>query len=105
MNWGNGREYYSCWSLCFGLFLCPCYSRRTHYPTLEKPGAQNIAACENQGKQCKLSDHWKSIKTLFLKKIITGDDAKKTKWLTEMQILTKEFTSYKIRYKSLRKRK
>ena len=30
----------------------PCYSRRTH-PTLEKPGAQNLAACENEGKQCK----------------------------------------------------
>ena len=35
---------------------------------LEKPGAQNIAACENQGKQRELSDHWKSIKTLFSKK-------------------------------------
>ena len=45
----------------------PCYIRRTHYPTLEKPGAQNIAACENQGKQRELSDHWKSVKT-FLKK-------------------------------------
>ena len=30
-----------------------------------------IAACENQGKQHELSDHWKSIKTLILK---TGDD-------------------------------
>ena len=39
-------------------FLClSCYSRRIHYPTLEKPGAQNIAACKNQGKQCKLNDH------------------------------------------------
>ena len=28
----------------------PCYSRRTPYLALEKPGAQNIAACENQGK-------------------------------------------------------
>ena len=27
----------------------------THYPTLEKPGAQNITACENQ--QRDLSDH------------------------------------------------
>ena len=36
--------------------LCPCYDR-THYPTLEKPGAQNITACENQGKQSELSDH------------------------------------------------
>ena len=43
-------------------------------------------------------------KCCFLKKII-GDDAKKTKWLTKIQVLTKEFTSYKIRQKSLRKRK
>ena len=26
---------------------------------LEKPGTQNITACENQGKQLKWSDHWK----------------------------------------------
>ena len=39
----------------------------------------------------------------FWKKIT--DDAKKTKRLTEIQVLTKEFTSYKSRYKSLRKRK
>ena len=45
---------------------------------LEKRGAQNIAACENQFKQCELSDHLKSIKTLFLKEI-TDNDAKKTK--------------------------
>ena len=42
----NGRQCFSCWSPCFGFFVCPCYSRRTH-PMLEKPGAQNIAACEN----------------------------------------------------------
>ena len=35
-------------SLC--VFVC-------HYPTLEKPGAQNIAAFENQANQCKLTDH------------------------------------------------
>ena len=29
---------------------------------------KNKTACENQGKQRELSDHWKSIKTLFLKK-------------------------------------
>ena len=58
--------------------MCPCYSWITHYPRLEKPGAQNIAACEKQGKQSKFSDHWKSIKTLFFKKI-TGDDTKKDK--------------------------
>ena len=45
---------------------------------LEKPGAQIIAADENQRKQSKLSDHSKSIKRLFLKKI-AGDDAKKGK--------------------------
>ena len=39
---------------------------------------------------------------LLLKKI-TGNVAKKAKMLTEMQVLTKDFTSYKIRYKSLRK--
>ena len=51
--------------------------------------------CENQPTQCRFSDHWKSSKTLFLKKIITGD-AKETKRLTE--VWTKDFTSYKIRY-------
>ena len=38
---------------------------------LEKPDAQNIAACENKVKQYELSDHWKLIK-MCLKKI-TGD--------------------------------
>ena len=32
-----------------------------------------MAACENQGKQHELSDHWKSIKTFLKKK-------KKKKW-------------------------
>ena len=35
---------------------------------LEKSGAQNITACENQGKQCELNDHWKSKKIFFKKK-------------------------------------
>ena len=61
----------------------PCHSRRTHYPTLDKPGVQNLAICENQGKQRKLR---------VMKKKITGDDAKKTKRLTEIQVLTKDFT-------------
>ena len=56
-NEWNGRQYFSYRSSCFGFFVCPSYSRRTHYPTLEKPGVQNIAACINQGKQRKLSDH------------------------------------------------
>ena len=38
-------------------FVCPCYSRRIHYPTLEKSGSKNITAPENEGKPCKLSDH------------------------------------------------
>ena len=54
----NRREHLSCWSPRFGFFVCPCYNRRTYYPTLEKPGGQNITVCENQGKQFKLSDHW-----------------------------------------------
>ena len=34
---------------------------------LEISSAQNITACGNQGKQCKLSDHWKLKKNVFLK--------------------------------------
>ena len=70
----------------------------------EKPGTQNTAACENQVKQQELSDHWKLIKMYFLKKN-DKNDATKTKRLTEIQVLTKEFTNYKVRCKSLRKRK
>ena len=52
------------------------------------------------------------LKHCFWKKV-TGDDAKKkkkkkkkkTERLTEIQVLTKDFASYKIRYNSLRKRK
>ena len=47
-----------------------------------KISAQNIPEWENQGKQCEFSDHWKSIKTFFFGKQITGDHAKMTKWLT-----------------------
>ena len=36
---------------------------------------------------------------------ITEDDTKKIKGLTGIQVLTKDFTSSKIRYKSSRKRK
>ena len=35
---------------------------------LEKLGAQDITAFENQGKQCELSDHWKLKKKVFFKK-------------------------------------
>ena len=89
LNGRNRRQYLSRWSPCLGFFVCPCYNR-THYPTLEKHGAQNIAACKNQDKQRKLSDHWKLKKTLLEK--ITGDDVKKTKRLTEIQVLIKTFT-------------
>ena len=65
------------------VFSCPCYSGRAH-PMLEKPGAQNIAAFENESKRRELTDHWKSIKKLFLKKKVTRDDAKKRqKWKLE----------------------
>ena len=97
----NGRirsHYFSWWSPCFGFLLCPCYNRRTHYPTLEEPGDQNIKACENQGKHCELSDHWKSKKQKKL-----GDGAKKTKILTEIQVLTKKCTERV--FKKTRKRK
>ena len=57
LNRRNRRKHLSCWSPCFGFLVCPCYNRRT-YPTLEKHGGQNITACENQGKQFKLSDCW-----------------------------------------------
>ena len=61
----------------------PCYSRRTH-PTLQKPGVQNLAACENEGKQCK--------PRMMKKKKITENDAVKIKRLTEIQVLTKDLT-------------
>ena len=47
--------------------MCSYYSRKTH-PTLEKPGAQNVAAFENPGEQSELHDFWKLIKTMFLTK-------------------------------------
>ena len=54
---------------------------------VEKPGAQNKTACENQGNQRELSDHWK--KMIFLKKL-TGGNAKKTKRLTEIKSFDKK---------------
>ena len=48
------------------------------------------------------------LKHCFWKKVTGDDDAKKkkkTERLTEIQFLTKDFASYKIRYNSLRKRK
>ena len=64
-------------SVVSGFFVCLCYSRWANYPTLEKPGAQNIL-CEIQGKQYELSDHCKSIKEMKKK----GDDIKKIDWNT-----------------------
>ena len=58
---------------------------------VEKPGAQKITACESQGKQHELSDHSK-LKQMFFKKKIIGDNTKKTKRLSEIQVLTKRFT-------------
>ena len=37
--------------------MFPYYSRRTYYPKLRNPDAQNIVASENHGKQRKSSDH------------------------------------------------
>ena len=46
-----------------------------------------MAACENQGKQHELSDHWKSIKTFLEKK-------KKKKWDDEKR--QKDWLEYKF---------
>ena len=101
---GDTRQYLSPRSPCFGFFVCPCYSRSIQYLMLQDP--QNIAACENQGIQHELSNHWKSvIKHYCFKKKIRGNGAKKTKILTPIQVLTKDFTSYTIMYRFLRKRK
>ena len=69
---------------------------------------------ENYLKHC----FWKKVtgddakkkkkKTKKIKKIKRGwwkKKKKKTERLTEIQVLTKDFASYKIRYNSLRKRK
>ena len=47
-----------------------------------------MAACENQGKQHELSDHWKSIKTFLKKK------KKKKKWDYEKR--QKDWLEYKF---------
>ena len=62
---------------------------------VEKPGAQKITVCENQGKQRELEGSLKE-KNCFLKKM-TGDNVKKTKRLTEIQVLTKRFTKRVLR--------
>ena len=101
-NGWNGRPYFSHWPPCFGYVVCLCYSRKALRTTLEKSDAQNITARENQSEQHELSYQWEPIKKLFLKKNDT-EWWKKTKKLTGKQVLKKYFTSYKIRYKYLRK--
>ena len=71
---------------------------------LEKSDAQNIAACENQDKQVNWVITKNQLKHCFWNKI-TCKDAKNTKRLSGIQVLTKDFTFYKIRYKYLRKSK
>ena len=48
LNGWNGRQYSSRWSPCFDFFGCPCYSMRTHYQPLGKPGAQNSSVWERK---------------------------------------------------------
>ena len=60
---------------------------------LEKPGAQNIIVCENQGKQCELNITENKLNRCFSKKKKNGDDVKKRQRLIEIQVLTKDFTS------------
>ena len=86
--------------------MASAYRRQDNFSPVDHlvlvSGAQNITACENQGKQRELSDHWnlKKIKNVFFKK--TVDNAKNTKKLTEIQVLTKKFMKVN---ESLRKRK
>ena len=61
---------------------------------LEKTSAEYIAGVENESKRRELSDHWKSINMLFLKK-------SNKRWRKK----DKNADSYKIRYKYLRKTK
>ena len=67
LNRWTRRPDFLNWSSCIGFFVCPCYIRITHYPTLEKLGPQNKAVCDNQGKQHQWGDHWKTIKMLLWK--------------------------------------
>ena len=85
----------------FWFFVWTFYGRITH-PKLEKPDAQNIAVCENQGKQFNFSEYWKPTKTLFLTKRITG--WLKTTKLTKDKNKVKDFTSYSIRFKNQKKK-
>ena len=77
-------------------FLCVPVNGRIHYPMLEKPGAQNIATCENQSNP-NLVITENQLKCTFWKKEYQGKTRKRQK---DWQVLTKDFTSYIIRYKS-----
>ena len=85
----------SCWSPCFGFFVCRCYNRRTH-SVLEKPGAQNIIMCV----KTKVSNtNWvitenEKKPNVFLKKL-TGDGTKK------ITILSNPSFNKKVYQKSL----
>ena len=54
--------------------MASAYRRQDNFSPVDHlvlvSGAQNITACENQGKQRELSDHWnlKKNKRFFLKK-------------------------------------
>ena len=48
---------------------------------LEISSAQNITACGNQGKQCKLSDHWKLKKKRFFKKLLGMTQKRQKDWM------------------------
>ena len=89
LNRWNRGQWFSRWSPCLG--FCVPVNGRIHYPTLEKPGAQNIATCENQSNT---------------NLVITENQLKRTFWKKtqkrqeDWQVLTKDFISYIIRYKS-----
>ena len=65
----------------FWFLMFPYYSRRIYYPKLRNPDAQNIVASENHGKQCKSSDHWKTIKNVVFEKKWQGMMQRQNDWL------------------------
>ena len=65
----------------FWFLMFPYYSRRIYYPKLRNPGAQNIVASENHGKQRKSSNHWKTIKNVVFEKKGQGMMQRQKDWL------------------------
>ena len=56
LNRSNRRQYFSVDHLVLVSFCTlGLVGEHIAHPMPEKPGAQNIAACKNQGKQCDLS--------------------------------------------------